>query len=469
MERSYRRVAYVLFAGFAIVALYLTYWQVIAAAGLVNNPELNAYRLSVADRETQRGRILDREGVELAVSARTGDGFTRMYPRPSLVHVVGYVHPRFGKSGIESALDAELAGRTGTGVVSALRRRLIGGGEPGADVTLTIDARIQDAAERALGGTGAVVVLDPRSGAVLAMVSRPYFDANALDRDWDALRTDQGAPLLNRATQGHYAPGSIYKTVTASAALDLGYYTPATKFTCNDQVFIEGFAIRCDESVRGTFDLTYAYAQSCNACFGEIGLRVGGADLLAYSRRFGFESRPPIEIGASESTVLTGRADQRLVGPLLASTAFGQGELLVTPLQMSLVASAIANGGDVPTPYLVASARSADGFVSRDWAPPRWRGAVRPESAAAVRAMMVASVERGGAENARIAGVSVAGKTGTAEVGSGQPTHAWFIGFAPADAPRVAIVVVREHGGGGGAVAAPIAREVLRQALEVYR
>jgi len=469
VERLYRRVAYVLFAGFAVIAAYLSYWHIIAADTLAGNPELNAYRLSIADQQSQRGRILDRNGVELAVSVKSGDGFRRVYSRSSLAQTVGYASPRFGRTGVEAALDPELSGRAGGGIVSALRRRLIGTGEPGGDVTLTIDTRIQDAAERALTGDGAIVVLDPRDGSILALVSHPTFDPNALERGWDSLRTDPNAPLLNRATQGRYPPGSTFKTVTGAAALDLGYYTPASKFTCNDQVVIEGFAIRCDETVRGTFDMTYAYAQSCNACFGEIGLRVGGKDLLEYARRFGFESAPPIEIGSVPSAVVSGSAERRLVGPLLASTAFGQGELLATPLQMALVAATIAHDGLVPSPHLVAHVRSSDGFVSRDRAPGPWREAVRPDTAAAMRAMMIAVVERGGGQGARLPGVTVAGKTGTAEVGPSRGTHAWFIGFAPAESPRVAIAVVREYGGGGGTVAAPIAREVLRTALDLYR
>lgn len=470
MARNVRRVATMLILGFLVVALDLAYWQVLEGPELANDPRYNAYRLSVVERNTQRGKILDRNGAVLARSERAAEGFRRTYAQPSLATVVGYHSPVFGNAGVEDAFDGYLGGTVGVGLLDSLRARLLHAPVVGADVVLTIDARLQEVADAALGqGPGAIVVLNPKTGEVLAMASHPYFDPNTLERDWPTLRDSGDHPLLNRATHGLYTPGSVYKTVALAGALDQAQYSPSTKFTCNDQVVVEGFPIKCDEAVQGTFDLSYAYAYSCNACFAQIGLRLGGRDLVDYSRRFGFEAIPPIEIGAAASQVASSDPTRRLIGPLLASTAFGQGELLVTPLQMALVASAVANDGVVPTPHLVSRVRGSSGEALYS-APARpWRTAVRPETARQVREMMVRGVEDGFASPAKIPGVRVAGKTGTAEVGLGRKTHAWFIGFAPADDPLVAVAVIKEHGGGGGAVATPMARKVIERALQLMR
>lgn len=470
MVRNVRRVAAILVVGFVFVALDLAYWHVLEAPALAGNMKYNAYRLTADERNTQRGRILDRNGAVLARSERTPEGFRRVYAYPALAAVVGYHDPVYANSGVEDAFDEYLAGRAGVGLPGSLRSKLLHAPTVGSDVVLTIDLDLQKAADAALGdGPGAIVVLNPRTGEVLAMASHPYFDPNALGRDWPRLRDSPDHPLLNRATQGLYTPGSVFKTVSLAAALELGQYAPTTKFTCDDQVVVEGYPIKCDEWVRGTFDLSYAYAYSCNACFAEVGLRLGGRDLTEYARRFGFESGIPLEIPTEPSQVARSDPERRLIGPLLASTGFGQGELLATPLQMALVAATVGNGGVAPTPHLVSQVRAADGGVAYSATSKPWRTVVRPETARLVLDTMVRGVEDGFASPARIPGVRVGGKTGTAEVGSGQNTHAWFIGIAPADDPQVAIAVVKEHGGGGATVATPMARAVIQQALQRSR
>ena len=251
-----------------------------------------------------------------------------------------------------------------------------------------------------------------------------------------------------------------------AAGLDVGAYDKSTKFTCDDQVVVEGFPIRCDAENRGTFDLVHAYAYSCNACFGQVGLRLGGKDLSEYARRFGFDSALPLEIPTTPSQIAASDPEKRLVGALLASTGFGQGELMATPLQMALVAATVANDGKVPTPYLVREVRGEGGAVISATQPKTLRTAVKPEAARSVVSMMLAGVEDGLATAARIPGVKVGGKTGTAEIGPGATTHAWFIGVAPTDSPKYAIAVLRERGGGGGAVATPMAKQVLQRALQ---
>jgi peptidoglycan glycosyltransferase len=468
MADNVRRVALALTLGFIAVALGLGYWQVFRAPGLLADARYNGYRQLAQEKETQRGRILDRNGAVLAESKPIGLGadYQRVYAYPPLAPVVGYHDRVYGDAGIESAAGDYLSGAVGQSLLASLQRRLLHTPTVGDDVVLTIDLEIQKAADAALGdGPGAIVVVEPKTGDILALASHPYYDPNTLSADWAKLRDDPSHPLLNRATQGLYTPGSVFKTVTLAASLDLKEYQPTTKFTCESQVVVEGFPIRCEEYNTGTFDLRHAYAYSCNSCFGQVGLRLGGKDLADFARRFGFESRIPLEIPTSASQIATSDPERRMVGSLLASTGFGQGELLATPLQMALVSAAVSNGGVVPTPHLIREVRGEDGVVVNRTESRAWRTAVRADTASEVVSMMVQGVDDGLASGAKISGVKVGGKTGTAEVGPSADTHAWFIGVAPADTPRFAIAVIRENGGGGGKVATPMARQVLETAL----
>ena len=466
-SRSMRRVALVLLLGFVVIALDLGYWQVVEAPRLLGTSKFSYTRQAYAESQTVRGRILDRNGVVLARQETVGGESRRVYTYPSLVHVVGYHDPRYGDYAIEDAFGGYLSGRIGQSLSSRFASAILHRPTVGADVTLTIDSRLQQAADAALGeGPGAIVVMDPKTGEILALASHPYFNPNTLQQDYPRISQAADKPLFNRATLGLYPPGSTFKTVTLGAALDLGYYNPDTKFTCNDQVFIEGFPVRCEEYNQGTFDLGHAYAFSCNACFSQIGLRLGGRDLTEYARRFGFETRIPFELATSSSQVAADDPETRLVGPLLASTAFGQGELLATPLEMALVAAAIANNGVVPTPRLVEQVKTAEGAVVYSSSARAWRTAVRPQTARTVLDMMFEGVEEGLASAAKVSGHKVGGKTGTAEVAAGRPTHAWFIGVAPTDNPQLVIAVIKEGGGGGGQVATPIAQRVLAQGLQ---
>lgn len=464
--RGARRVAIGILLGFLAIAAGLGYWQVVEAPRLLANSKYSYTRQAYAEENSVRGRILDRNGVVLASQVGTGDSRRRVYAFPGLVHVVGYHDSKYGDYAIEDAFGGYLSGEIGQSIGARFATAVLHRPTVGADVVLTIDSAIQQAAEVALGdGPGAIVVLDPKTGEILALASHPYFDPNTLQKDYPQLAKASDNPLFNRATQGLYPPGSTFKTVTLSAGLELGYYNPQTKFICNDQIYVEGFPVRCEDYNQGTFDLTHAYAFSCNACFGQIGLRIGGRDLAEYARRFGFDTSVPLELPTSVSQVAHTDPETRLIGTLLAQTAFGQGELLASPLQMALVAAAIGNNGVVPTPRLVAEVRSPDGTIVFSSSARPWRTAVRPETARTVLDMMVAGVEVGLAGAAKVPGYTVAGKTGTAEVAPGRPTHAWFIGVAPADNPRLAIAVIKEGGGGGGLVATPIAQKVLAQAL----
>ena len=491
LRTNVRRTAVALLACFGVIALALGYWQVWRAGDLgrdAANP-----RVAEEHLVQPRGRILDRTGQVLADS----DGARRHYAEPSLVHTLGFHSTRFGDTNVEAAYDAELRGERSTSILDRLAQALFHRPPRPNDLVLTIDKRIHDAAVAALGESdGAIVALDPRSGAVLAMVSRPFFDPNASDEELARLQSNPTQPLFNRAVQALYVPGSTFKTITATAAVDLHLVDLDQPFTCTSAIRIGTYPVDCKNS-QHVPRLTYeqAYAWSSNRVFGLTGLLLGwpnlapinpwlddkppgpypwtesggsirpSADVLTeYARRFGFERTIPFDLPIAASQVK--RPATEWTPDLLVQTAFGQGELQATPMQMALVAATVANGGRVPTPYLAAELHGADGSSTRRLHEPGefFSIASTSETAATLSRFMVAGVDAGYAARAAIRGVKVGGKTGTAEVGDGT-SHSWFIGFAPADAPRIAIAVIMEHQGSGSDFATPAAQQVLRAAL----
>ncbi|WP_322795034.1 penicillin-binding protein 2 [Tepidiforma sp.] len=453
-ERRARALIGAGLAAFLAVTAALAWWQ-IAATGLAHedrNP-----RLLARFYDPNRGRILDRDGNVVVESLADG---RRYLHDASYAHIVGYLDPRYGSQGVELAYDSVLAGQRTGGWLDAIRQELLREKPAGADLRLTIDPAAQRAAAAALGGRrGAVVAIDPRAGDILAMVSVPTFDPGALGSTGEALLSDPAAPLLNRATQGLYPPGSTFKTVTAAAALEAGIVTPETIVECPGEIVIDGFPISCRNTPQGvgTYPFSAAFTYSVNAVFARLGVELGWARLEETARAFGFEAAPPFPLEAAVSRLARPGSERSTV--LLASTAFGQGELLATPLQMALVAAAVASGGEVPTPRIALDAWRAGQRVEV-LSQPSSRRAIDPGVAVQLQAMMRSVVTAGQASGLAIPGVAVAGKTGTAEAGDGT-SHAWFIGFAPLEDPQVAVAVVVEAGGQGGAVAAPIAGAVI--------
>lgn len=464
MAAEVRRLGRLVLLLIMALAVASGYWQMVEAGPLARAPQNP--RTYQDDRRALRGRILDRRG-NVVVETRV-DGSRRL-AMPSLGHVVGYRSPRFGSSGVERAEDEALSGTGRALSLADLVRQAAHLPRRGADVRLTIDPDVQAAAGAALGtADGAIVVLDTRSGAVLAMASNPYLDTHDVDARWASLLADPAKPLVHRAAQGLYVPGSTFKLVTAAAAIDLGLVTPAT--TVSDptgDVVIDGFRITdVERPPRPTFDFAHAFAWSSNVVFADTGLKVGEARLREYAARFGVGTALPLGIDTSASSV--GRT-RPMAPALLASTAFGQGELLLSPLQVAVIAAAIARDGDVPRPWIVAEvlARTDAGVtvIRRTEAQSLGRATSAP-TAGAVRALMGLAVEEGYSKGVGLPGVRVGGKTGTAQSVPGQPDHAWFVGIAPLDAPRVAVVVLREFGGFGSEAAAPLARPVLEAALQ---
>lgn len=368
----------------------------------------------------RRGGIYDRTGEPLAVSWEEPAGGARRYSVPEgLAPVLGYVHPRLGLAGLERSLD---------GVLRGDRR--------GRDVVLTISRELQEAVEDWFGGrAGAAVVLTVPEGEILALVSLPGFDPGDLDGSWPELRADPDHPLFPRATQGLYPPGSAFKVVVMAAALEAGM-EPGPG----------GWGLPAPSR------LQEALAASNNEVFGRLGLKLGPV-LPEVARRLGLGGAPTLEVPAAAGRVPEGPLDRATAGLL----GIGQGPLAVTPLQMAILAAVVATGGRSVTPRLV---RWIEGASQPP--PAREQRLLDARVAQAVADGMRRVVEEGTGRAAR-GSPAVAGKTGTAEVAGGAP-HAWFIGFAPADRPRVAAAVVVEHGGSGGQVAAPIAARILRAA-----
>jgi penicillin-binding protein A len=446
---------------FGLLLAYLAIVQVVMGPQVANSP-LNP-RLAIAAQQTRWGRILDRHLGLLADSQDVGGHQVRRYSAGRLfAHILGYRSMQHGLAGVESRYDPDLLGLPARDPWRVFQDAT---GQPsqGNDLVLTVDAAVQQAAASALGDSqGAIVALDPRSGAVLALVSQPSFDPDAIDTGWSAILADPASPLVDRATQGQYPPGSSFKTITLAAALHGGRVTEQTVFECPGSLRVAGATIGdANGAGHGRVTVRQAFALSCNVAFVQIGLKTGADAILGMARAFGLGSAPPFDLPAAPGHL----PDSRILGTRgLAQVAFGQGSLLVTPLQMALVAATIANHGVIMRPFLLSQLRTPRGRILRAYAQRGSREVLPPSLAAEIAQDMVSVVDNGTGAAARIPGIRVAGKTGTAENPRGQ-ADAWFLAFAPADHPSVAVAVLLENAGRGGEVAAPAAQQVLRAAL----
>ncbi len=450
--------------GFVVLLVALAYWQVIRFADVGGSP--SDPRTVIAAQETQRGTIVDRNGVVLAQNLPAQNN-ARVYTQESLASVIGYASARYGRADLEAAFNPYLNGDIGDYPWSSTLTQLLHHPTVGDTLTLTIDVRLQTTAAQLLGSSnGAIIVLQPRTGAVLAMVSKPWFNPNLLDQNWPALSTDPQRSLLNRATQALYPPGSTFKLVTAAAALQSGLDTPATQYTCIGDWVVQGFHISCENpQIPEVLTFQRALELSANGVFAQVAGQLGSDTLSQYATLFGFGDAPSFGLPVTPSRIKNPNDAWSPV--LLASSGFGQGEILVTPLQMALVVDAVANGGVMMQPYLVAKATSPDGTIVYEQSSRPWRTAITAQTAATLTTMMVGVVNEGSGSAARIPQISVAAKTGTAQVSTGANPHAWFVAFAPADQPTVEVVVLIENGGEGATVAGPIAAQLLQQALKL--
>ncbi len=457
LSANVKRVAMVAMVGFAMLCLYMAYWQVYRAPGLRADKHNTAARERLA--RIQPGQLLDRSGETLLGSRRTSKGYERTYPEGrDVCHLTGYND----RSGLQPRLRDALLG---VGEFEQSWGELLEGASRGNDVRLTVDLDAQQLATRLMRGKrGAVVALDARDGAVLAMVSAPSYSPEAvLDDKWEyeLFRSDPVAPELNRALQGRYPPGSVMKILTVAAALDLDRVAPDSHLKCDGDWLVDGETITCPRA-HGDISVARALEVSCNCIFAQLGGYIGGEDYRSYVKRFHLLDQADLPL----PSVLGGMGD--LTGPnaaaMLAETAFGQGPTVVTPLALARMTLTIANGGMVVQPYIVAAVQTPDGRILQSGHGRELGRAISAATAANVAGMMAGVVEEGTGRDAALRGVRVAGKTGSAENPHGE-AHSWFTAFAPADDPRVVVTVIVENGGSGAEAALPIARRVMRLLL----
>lgn len=462
MKHNIFKLGIMLLGLFVVLAVYLSYLQVIKGPALTANPYNR--RFQEYESQVRRGTIYDVKGVALArTDFSGGKKGSRVYPRGAdMAQLVGYISDRYGRAGLESAYDGNLLGLEGADKIKNLTNKLLGKEQAGGDIALTVDAALQKLAMELLGSRrGAVVLLDPRTGAVRVMASSPSYDPNHLDENWSRLVKDEASPLMNRAAQGAYPPGSTFKVVTAAGALAANPDLANKTFNCQGYLMVNGYKLT-DLAVHGEVNLTKALAVSCNTTFAQLGLNLGADGFYRAVKAFGLEQDPALEIPVRPGTLApTGK----MIPTELASSAIGQGEVLVSPLHMALVAAAIANKGVIMHPYLVETVKDSLGETVQRAATRPWLTATTPQISGVIREGMVEAVKYGTAGAAAVAGMQVAGKTGSAENARGR-THAWFIGFAPADQPRLAIAIVLENAGLGGSVAAPVAGRLLAAAVD---
>jgi penicillin-binding protein A len=460
--------------------------QVGRATSLANGPGNS--RALIQEFNTQRGPILA-GGEQIAFSKLT-DGrlkYQRVYPNGSVfAPATGYFSIIYGLTGIERKLDPVLAGTDPRFSLQQVSDLIAGRTRKGGSVLLTLNLKAQMAAATAMKGkVGAVVALDPSTGQILALVSNPSYDPNLLAshnanteiKAWNTLLNDPTQPLLNRPLAQVYPPGSTFKLVTLSAALSSGKYTTATTIPAPARISLPQTTSTLSndngqQCLNGTVNLQQALEVSCNTAFAQVGMNVGGEALLQQAEAYGFNHSFEVPMVAATSRF----PQQTLSPPQVAQSAIGQFDVRATALQMAMVGAAIANGGIVYEPYLVQEVRAPDLSVLQTAQPREFGRAISSQVAAEITTMMegVVSSNIGTGQQARIPGINVAGKTGTAQTAPGQPDDAWFVAFAPssgsAGGPQVAVAVVVEGAPNqqdvwGGKLAAPVAKAVIQAVM----
>jgi peptidoglycan glycosyltransferase len=482
VNKPIRRLSFIVALLFCALLVSTTWIQFVTTSSINSLP--GNRRTLLASYSRERGDILV-NGTPIAKSVPTKDElkYVRTYPSATLYsQVTGYYSFTYGAGGgLEGADDSLLSGQSDKLFYRRVLDMLTGKPRSGASLELTINPKAQAAADAALGNQrGAVVALDPRTGAILAMVSHPQYDPttlaghnlNSVEKAWTALNADPGRPAVNRAIAGDlYPPGSTFKLITAAAALSSGKFTEQSQIPGPAALALPQSTINLPTDdgqpcgPGGKTTLTHALEISCNTAFGWLGLNLGGDALRAQAAKFGFGDSLRVPMRVTQSTV------PPLNAPQSAQAAIGQYDVRVTPLQMAMVSAAIANKGTVMTPYLVKDTRNSSLDIIDQSQPQQLSQAISPAVAAALTRMMVTVVQSGTGTPAQISGIQVAGKTGTAQNVKGGNPHAWFTAFAPASDPRIAVAVVVENGGNagseayGGKVAAPIARAVIEAVL----
>lgn len=482
MNGPVRRLSLGLFVGFFVLLGAVTWFQVIHADALKADPRNP--RPALSERGKERGLIISIDGQILAQSVEDPDdprSFVRQYPEGEVfAHIVGYNSFTVGSAGLENAYASELRSKRDL-TISDLITVILGRDLRPQSIETTAHAVLQRAAFEALAGQrGAIVALDPTTGAVLASVSSPSFEPSSLngpdaDEVWASLLADPNSPLSDRATREIYAPGSTFKTVVTAAALDTGEAGPGTVFPDPVEFDLPGSTSTisnyndrvCNDGVEVT--LLDAFVRSCNTTFADLSIRLGATDIGITADSLGFNRNLPFPWDIPQARFPTNELQDDPAA--LAQSGIGERDVRAAPLHMAMVAAAVANGGVTPMPYLVNRVFDADGNTVELTEPSSMGRAMAPATASVLAQMMERVVTEGTGRRAAVPGVRVAGKTGTA-TGSADLPNPWFIGFAPVDNPTIAIAVLIEGGGDvgesatGGSVAAPIASELISVWLE---
>ena len=436
------------------LVVYLSHFQVFRAEEIRNH----AYnkRLWINEENILRGSIWDRNGNVLAYSEEQGENINRYYTYSNLYsHIIGYSYREYGKSGLEASYNNELLNmRELTGIEELIN--IVSPDIDGNHLELTIDHNLQEKTRELLKGRkGSVIAMNPTTGEIYSMYSLPDFNTSNLREEWGNISESTDSPLLNRATQGLYTPGSIFKLITATALLESNV---DLEYNCTGSAVIDGNTISdVNETAHGKIDLEGAIVNSCNSYFAEKSLEIGVDKFREVAKRFMLDENITFDLETSTSSFPKGNLNKNEI----AEASIGQGEVQVTPLNMVLMASAIANDGNMVKPYLVRSIEDSEGKLISKTGTETISNIMSPSLAGQLGNMMEGVVQRGTGKNASISNVRVAGKTGTAQI-TPRPSHSWFVGYAPADNPRIAVaVVLEEDGTSGGQSAAPIARDLI--------
>lgn len=458
-RKSIFSVIYIFMGLFVLVMGYFSYF-LLAKSGNIINSTYNQ-RHDVLAKRVIRGKILSKEYEVLAETVLNEDGSeTRRYPyKDVFAHVVGRYNK--GRTGLEETENIQLL-TADTRSVENIYNEMIGEKNLGDNVITTLDLNLQQIAYNALGNNrGAVVVMEPSTGKILAMVSKPAYDPNDIDQLWNELVEDEGteSPLMNRATQGLYPPGSTFKLLTA-----LGYIRENPDYleyhyNCKGKIDYEGMVIHCyNKKAHGKIDLITSFAKSCNTSFASIGKGLDITQFRSTCEEFLFNQPLPISI-ANNSSRFELKVGNSGVKETM-QTVIGQGKTLITPLHNAMIVSAVANGGIMMKPYLIDYVESSGGRIVKRFFPEIISKPMRMTEAAYMAKLMRAVITDGTGKDLKNLSVKAAGKTGSADQGAGKPAHAWFIGYAPVETPEISISVIVESKGTGSEYAVPIARQI---------
>lgn len=465
-----KKVMMVFLICFIALISYMTYFEMYIGPNIVNDSHNR--RIWIKRNEVLRGTIYDRNGNALTKSEPIDqESQKREYTGGAMfAHALGYVDIKYGITGLEKKYDEELMSTdVKDSIKSLIKNKGKSSRKVGNNLKTTLDLETQKAAYDLLGDNkGAVVVLNPKTGEIIAMVSKPSFDPNDLQNTWQQLNEDENRPLINRATAGLYPPGSTFKTITAISALENISGVEGKYIEDDGELYIGGdYTLHNFQGeALGNIDFKDAYTHSSNVYFGSLGLELGNEKLKQTAEKFFFNKEIPADgISVEPSNFPQLKSYEK---GSIAQSAIGQSSDLASPLQMAVVTSVIADGGILMKPHLVSDVTNSQGEEIKSIQPEQVGQIISSDVASTMKDLMRSVVESGTGVNASVEGVEVAGKTGTADnesQGKDSPPHAWFIGFAPYEDPQVAVAVIVENGGQGGKVAASIASEVIRTAL----